>query len=172
MIDIRLPAKPEVIPKICSYADSGLRRLPRTAAKADACLRRAELTVRHGGSRVLLLAWPQSRGQLARTSVQKISSGWMRQESSESLMRAPRAGALPEGFAPLWEGRGDTCPVCHRLYGLGQLRASVDHIVPLSQGGKHSVTNIRIICKGCNEDAWHSIKHLPSIQFERAASTK
>src|ERR1035437_5985112 len=36
-------------------------------------------------------------------------------------------------FAPLWEGRGDTCPVCRRLYGLGQLRASVDHIVPLSQ---------------------------------------
>ena len=69
-------------------------------------------------------------------------------------------------FAPLWEGRGDTCPVCRRLYGLGQLRASVDHIVPLSQGGEHSVTNIRIICKGCNEDAWHSIKHLPSIQSE------
>src|ERR1017187_7037469 len=61
-------------------------------------------------------------------------------------------------FAPLWEGRGDTCPVCRRLYGLGQLRASVDHIVPLSQGGEHAVTNIRIICKGCNEDAWHSAK--------------
>ena len=69
-------------------------------------------------------------------------------------------------FAPLWEGRGDTCPVCRRLYGLGQLRASVDHIVPLSQGGEHAVTNIRIICKGCNEDAWHSIKQLPSIQAE------
>src|ERR1019366_4355234 len=39
-------------------------------------------------------------------------------------------------IAPLWEGRGDTCPVCRRLYGLGQLRASVDHIVPLSQGGE------------------------------------
>src|SRR5664280_3643807 len=26
VIDIRLPAKPEVTPKICSYADSGLRR--------------------------------------------------------------------------------------------------------------------------------------------------
>src|ERR1035437_3815606 len=69
-------------------------------------------------------------------------------------------------FAPLGEGRGDTCPVCRRLYGLGQFRASVDHIVLLSQGDEHAVTNIRIICKGCNEDAWHSLKHLPSIQSE------
>ena len=55
-------------------------------------------------------------------------------------------------FVPLWEGRGDTCPSCHRLYGEGKLTPSVDHIQPLERGGLHTIENLQIMCCGCNRN--------------------
>src|ERR1019366_8469029 len=61
------------------------------------CLRGAERNVWHGGSRVLLLAWPQSRGQLARTIVQKIS----RRTAPENSGRASSGDSRPASSAYL-----------------------------------------------------------------------
>lgn len=41
-----------------------------------------------------------------------------------------------------WTG---ICPRCHR-----QAVPTLDHIIPLSKGGKHSLTNVQLLCRACN----------------------
>jgi 5-methylcytosine-specific restriction endonuclease McrA len=41
-----------------------------------------------------------------------------------------------------WSG---ICPRCGR-----EADSTIDHIVPLSKGGAHSITNLQLLCKSCN----------------------
>lgn len=41
-----------------------------------------------------------------------------------------------------------TCSICHKK--IARCDATVDHIVPLSKGGKHSYQNTALACKSCN----------------------
>lgn len=40
------------------------------------------------------------------------------------------------------------CPCCKRA--MASTDKSLDHIVPVSKGGQHSILNVRVICKACN----------------------
>lgn len=42
------------------------------------------------------------------------------------------------------------CPTC-KPHGSKALRASLDHIIPKSQGGTESLANLAIACQPCNE---------------------
>ena len=42
-----------------------------------------------------------------------------------------------------------TCAYCHRPFG-PDLKATIDHITPLSKGGTHSLDNITLACMSCN----------------------
>ncbi|MGO1319918.1 MAG: HNH endonuclease [Galactobacter sp.] len=48
-----------------------------------------------------------------------------------------------------------SCPICrvHLDYDEGQRpnSAEVDHIVPHSQGGPDHISNVRVICRRCNQ---------------------
>lgn len=72
--------------------------------------------------------------------------------------RARRA-RLAEGDLTQAEVRGvlfsrSTCPGCGcRLTDKrGRRQRTIDHIVPLNQGGAHTLANIRLLCLGCNID--------------------
>lgn len=41
-----------------------------------------------------------------------------------------------------WSG---VCPVCGKV-----AAPTLDHIIPLSKGGLHTLTNLRLVCKTCN----------------------
>ena len=57
----------------------------------------------------------------------------------------------------LLETEGYYCKACgcevHDVYGVGRnspTKAHADHIVALADGGTHDISNIQILCRGCN----------------------
>jgi hypothetical protein len=42
-----------------------------------------------------------------------------------------------------------SCPDCNRMFS-GLVKKSLDHIKPISKGGLHSASNVRICCLACN----------------------
>jgi 5-methylcytosine-specific restriction endonuclease McrA len=57
-------------------------------------------------------------------------------------------------IADLLAGR-TMCPLCGRkMRSITDVRDSrqktIDHILPLSVGGKHSLANVRVVCRDCN----------------------
>ena len=79
-----------------------------------------------------------------------------------------RANARPSAArrrkirAALVETQGMTCPCCgiemvepksSAIPGARDIRdACIDHIVPLSHGGKYTLSNLRLVCRACNEE--------------------
>lgn len=47
------------------------------------------------------------------------------------------------------------CYLCGRS-GLSLRESTVDHIVPLSEGGDHSEDNVALACEPCNTDKWNN----------------
>jgi 5-methylcytosine-specific restriction endonuclease McrA len=50
---------------------------------------------------------------------------------------------------------GRSCPYCHASMDKGGpilTRPTRDHMIPLSRGGMNVVTNITIVCHGCNQE--------------------
>lgn len=47
---------------------------------------------------------------------------------------------------------GAACAYCARPFGTGEPYSSmtIDHVVPVSRGGSHALTNLMLACKACN----------------------
>ena len=56
----------------------------------------------------------------------------------------------------------NTCPSC--LKSEPKIKLTIDHIVPLISGGRHSVENIQPLCESCNFS-----KHTKTIKYELKA---
>lgn len=54
--------------------------------------------------------------------------------------------------------RQSYCAYCHRPFS-SELPATIDHVVPLSKGGKHVIENIVLACKPCNSAKFN---HMPT----------
>jgi len=54
--------------------------------------------------------------------------------------------------------QGSKCPGCLRTFG-DEIKATVDHFVPLSRGGTNYPANIQLLCGSCNcsknDKLWH-----------------
>ena len=88
---------------------------------------------------------------------------------SESLRRALKNGATTEPLPDnLWERLidfyGDKCMVV----GCTNVDLTLDHIIPLSKGGQHSVSNFQILCGSHNSGKGnhHSTDYRPEIRME------
>lgn len=53
---------------------------------------------------------------------------------------------LPILFEVLILLHGQRCAVCGKRYGL-----TVDHILPVSRGGRTTINNLQLLCRKCNE---------------------
>lgn len=58
-------------------------------------------------------------------------------------------------LAGLIERDGDLCYLCGRqvsdaLPFTHPLKANIDHVVPISKGGTHTLDNVRVACRSCN----------------------
>jgi len=65
--------------------------------------------------------------------------------------RYPEAGKIPipELIKWLTETAEEPCNLCGDDYA-----GEIDHIIPLSRGGKHEISNLRRLCKECNISKW------------------
>lgn len=50
----------------------------------------------------------------------------------------------------LYKDFGDECYICHKRFKLKNL--TIDHLVPVSKGGKDTYSNYRLCCLGCNQE--------------------
>lgn len=53
------------------------------------------------------------------------------------------------------------CLLCGRKFDISDL--TVDHIIPLSKGGKHEWRNIQPLCKSCNSKKHNKIINFPEL---------
>lgn len=104
---------------------------------------------------------PQWRGGPAATTRRRIKSGKAsaqtrkyRQENPERVRewaqnrRNRRSGRLEYGTIPsLMESQRGKCAYCRCNI---REQFHVDHIVPLSKGGKHESRNVQLLCAPCN----------------------
>ena len=52
------------------------------------------------------------------------------------------------GLDDIFERDGGVCHLCHKK--VPRKRASMDHIIPLSLGGEHSLRNVALAHRSCN----------------------
>jgi 5-methylcytosine-specific restriction endonuclease McrA len=70
----------------------------------------------------------------------------------EALIASARFDVRPADVRRMRSRQRDECYYCSTpLGGLGE----IEHVVPISRGGSHSVGNIVISCKGCNRTKAH-----------------
>jgi 5-methylcytosine-specific restriction endonuclease McrA len=81
--------------------------------------------------------------------------------AAKNVSRSIKRGAISNTFGRtitlqrLIKRDGPRCAICKKLtyyqaHYLSQEYPSIDHIVPLSHGGHHSWTNVRVVHRGCN----------------------
>lgn len=51
---------------------------------------------------------------------------------------------------------GPWCWLCRKVLTWNQM--TFDHVIPRSKGGSHHTSNLRLACKGCNEQRGDSLK--------------
>jgi 5-methylcytosine-specific restriction endonuclease McrA len=60
----------------------------------------------------------------------------------------------------------NTCPACGVPFSQ-ELKFTIDHVKPLSRGGKHSIENIQLLCKSCNcKKHTKEIRYIPEMCYE------
>lgn len=76
--------------------------------------------------------------------------------------RARKVAADGEGIsADQWQriikNQKNTCNMCKKRFCKSRI-PSMDHIIPISKGGDHDVSNIQALCRSCNSSKSNKIK--------------
>jgi 5-methylcytosine-specific restriction endonuclease McrA len=83
------------------------------------------------------------------------------QENARNRVRMARRRTAAPGDLTTAEVRelldaAAACPICGVEMddtGRGSASKSIDHVVPVSQGGENTLSNVRVVCFGCNARA-------------------
>jgi 5-methylcytosine-specific restriction endonuclease McrA len=90
-----------------------------------------------------------------------------RRQKRKAIQRGAKAGATFT-YKQVFERDGWRCQLCSKVTPerkrgtISHNAPEVDHIIPLSKGGEHSLNNAQTLCRACN--GWKSDKIIPAQQ--------
>lgn len=75
---------------------------------------------------------------------------------ADARLRAMRSGDVSkDDLEIMWKKSGGICHYCGESVGSFRARPSIpigfDHVMPLSRGGRHTVSNLVVCCTSCNQ---------------------
>jgi len=76
----------------------------------------------------------------------EIARRWARKAATVHTLKAD--GTLTPAVVARLFATAKTCPYCRRA--LHARQKTLDHVVPVSRGGIHSITNVLVCCRSCN----------------------
>lgn len=95
----------------------------------------------------------------------------LRESERRALVRTRSDGSVTKkAIAILMEKQDGICAICKRdIRGAYQ----IDHMIPITRGGPHTILNIQLLCKSCNTRKYNKIvpakrKRRPRTQHEQA----
>lgn len=156
--------------KPCPYCDTPMDNLRRVQCGAAACKRRYYADMQAARSRAIKEAtgeWPHRQY----AEQQREYDTRRRAEQGHWRVRYPETAALADArrrllkeqartadaFAPIvihardgWTCRLCLLPIDPQVAWPDRMSPSIDHIIPLSRGGSHSMSNVQSAHLGCN----------------------
>lgn len=85
----------------------------------------------------------------------------------KAIQRGAKVGQA-FSYKQVFDRNGWRCQLCgkvtpeHKRGTISHNAPEVDHIIPLSKGGEHSINNVQTLCRACN--GWKSDKMIPAQQ--------
>lgn len=97
----------------------------------------------------------------------------MAQRTQTKRMRNHRVNVEPFLMWDVWYRDGFACAICRKAVDFelteGDWRGTVDHIKPISRGGRHEFNNVRLAHKICNEARhWSPAKRMGRDEYDLA----
>lgn len=80
----------------------------------------------------------------------KTDKGINTQRKSNQANRCKSAGVYVEHIDPLklFNDQNGICYICHEKFTFKEME--MDHVIPISKGGKHESSNVKMCCGKCN----------------------
>lgn len=80
----------------------------------------------------------------------KTDAGINTQRKSGQVTRCKKAGVYVEHVGPLslYSAQGGICYLCDNKFTFKDME--IDHVIPVSKGGKHEPENVKMCCGTCN----------------------
>jgi 5-methylcytosine-specific restriction endonuclease McrA len=139
-------------------ADSERRHRSKTTAKHKAVIRSSRYLKTHSQAQEKKreadrLYWDTPRGRerrmLAGARYRHTDKAKIARKINKHLRRAGYSGRMDWGaWAQKVADLGNVCQLCGRVLREGEV--TIDHIVPVSAGGKNNIDNLQPSCLSCN----------------------
>ena len=93
----------------------------------------------------------KERHEAVRAIYLKTDAGLNTQRKSCQVNRCKKQGAYVEHVDPLelYNEQSGLCYICFNEFSFKNME--MDHVIPLSKGGKHQLSNVKMCCARCNK---------------------
>lgn len=115
-------------------------------------------------SRIAVAKWTKLNPNYRRTWTEQNRHKGIEYAEKRRALKAGADGTITgESFIELCSLYGNKCLRCGR----GDVKLTLDHIVPLSIGGTHTIENAQPLCKSCNSKKFQSVIDYRPVIWEQ-----
>ncbi len=105
-----------------------------------------------------------------RSEYLKTENGINTQRKSRQVTRCKSKGVYVESVDPLelYKQQDGICYLCYEKFTFKEME--MDHVIPVSKGGKHELNNVKMCCGKCNKIKGSKI--LPEVTYQVVQTSK